>query len=61
MFVVDEATLRQIFSEHFGFPCQSFQLFHTHHHPSSEAGTIVADIPSRLSLTPPQEKKHFGI
>jgi hypothetical protein len=58
-FVVDKAALGQVFSEYFGFPCQfSFhRLLHTHHL-SSEAGTIgqlVADVPSGLSLTPPQE------
>jgi hypothetical protein len=40
-FVADKAALEQVFSEYFGFPCQSFQrLLHTHHHPSSGAGTI---------------------
>jgi hypothetical protein len=52
----------RFFSEYFGFLCQfSFhRLFHTHHHLSSEAGTIdqkVGDEPSRFSLTPPQETK----
>jgi hypothetical protein len=45
------------------FPCQfSFhRLFHTHHL-SSRAGTIgqlVADVPSGLSLTPPQEEPPY--
>jgi hypothetical protein len=57
-FVVDIVSLAQIFSENLGFPCQSFhRLFHTHHHPSSGARTIgqtVADVPSGLSVTPPQ-------
>jgi hypothetical protein len=57
-FVVDKVALVQVSSEYFGFPCQSFyRLLHTHH-PSSGAGAadqIVADVPSRLSLTPPQE------
>jgi hypothetical protein len=43
------------------FPCQSFhRLLHAHHYPSSGTGTIdqiVADVPSGLSLTPPQETK----
>jgi hypothetical protein len=61
-FVVDKVALGQVFSEYFGFPCQfSFhRLFHIHHHLSSGAGTIdqlAADIPSGLSLTPPQETK----
>jgi hypothetical protein len=60
-FVVDKVTLGQVFSEYFGFPCQfSFHgLLHTLHL-SSGAGTIgqlVADVPSGLSLTSPQENK----
>jgi hypothetical protein len=40
VFVVNEAALEQVFSEYFGFSCQSFhRLLHTHH-PSSGAGTI---------------------
>jgi hypothetical protein len=62
-FVVDKVALEQVFSEYFGFPCQfSFhRLLHTNHL-SSGAGTtgqLVADVPSGLSLTPPQEKKYF--
>jgi hypothetical protein len=61
-FVVDEVALGQVLSEYFGFPCQfSFhRLFHIHHHLSAGAGTIgqlVAEVPSGLSLTPPQEIK----
>jgi hypothetical protein len=55
-FVVDKAALGQDFSEYFYFPCQSFR--HTHHHPSSGAGTlgkISADVPNGLSFTSPQE------
>jgi hypothetical protein len=60
--VVDNVALGQVFSEYFGFPFQfSFhRLLHIHHHLSSGAGTIgqtVADVPSGLSLTPPQETK----
>jgi hypothetical protein len=33
-FVVDKAALGQVFSEYFGFLCQSFhQLLHHHNHP----------------------------
>jgi hypothetical protein len=33
-FVVDIAALGQVFSEYFGFPCQSFHRFlHHHNHP----------------------------
>jgi hypothetical protein len=51
--------LGQFFFQYLGFPCQlSFhQLLHTHHL-SSGAGTIgqiLTDVPSGLSLTPPQE------
>jgi fatty acid desaturase len=61
-FVVDKVTLGQVFSEYFGFPCKfSFRrLLHIHHHVSFGASTIgqlVVDVPSRLNLTPPQEKK----
>jgi hypothetical protein len=54
--------LRQVFSEYFGFPCQLafHRLLHIHHILSSGTGTIgqlVADVPSGLSLTPPQETK----
>jgi hypothetical protein len=40
-FLVDKVALGQVFSEYFGFPCQSsfHQLFHNHHHISSGAGT----------------------
>jgi hypothetical protein len=32
-FVVDKAALGQVFSEYFGFPCQSFhQFLHRHNH-----------------------------
>jgi hypothetical protein len=36
-FVVDKAALGQVFSEYFGFPCQSFhQFLHHHNHPELE-------------------------
>jgi hypothetical protein len=40
--VVDKVALGQVFSEYFGFPCQSpfHQFLHNHHHLSSGAGTI---------------------
>jgi hypothetical protein len=60
-FMVDKVALGRVFSEYFGFPCQfSFhRLLHTHHL-SSRAGAVgqlLADLPSGLSLTPPQEIK----
>jgi hypothetical protein len=53
-FVVDKVALGHVFSEYFGFPCQSsfHQFFHNHDHLSSGAvtiGKIVADVPSGLS------------
>jgi hypothetical protein len=52
-FVVDKTALWQVFCDYLGFPCQSFhRLLHTHHHPSSGAGTIrqiVANVPSGLN------------
>jgi hypothetical protein len=60
-FVVDKVALGQVFSEYFGFPCQfSFHRLLNNHHLSSGTGTrsqSVADVPSGLSLTPPQEIK----
>jgi hypothetical protein len=61
-FVVDKVALEHVFSGYVGFPCQfSFhRLLHIHHHLSSGAGIIgqlVADIPTELSLTPPNETK----
>jgi hypothetical protein len=61
-FVMDKVALGQDFSQYFYFPCQfSFhRLLHIHHHLSSGTGTIgqlVADVPSELSPTPPQETK----
>jgi hypothetical protein len=57
---MDKVALGHVFSEYFGLLSQfSFhQILHTHL--SSGAGTIgqlVADVPSGLSLTPPQENK----
>jgi hypothetical protein len=35
IFVVDKVALGRVFSEHFGFPCQSsfHQILHPHNHP----------------------------
>jgi hypothetical protein len=59
-FVVDKVALGQFFFMYFGFACQF--PFHRllHIHLSSGTGTIgqlAADLPSGLSLTPPQETK----
>jgi hypothetical protein len=62
-FVVDKVALGQVFPEYFGFPCQlSFhKLLHTHHLSSGadKMGQLVADVPSGLILTPPQETKQL--
>jgi hypothetical protein len=59
-FVVDKSALGQVFSEYFGFPCQSFhRLLHTHY-PSSGAVIIAKYWPTYekdSSLTPTQGKK----
>jgi hypothetical protein len=41
-FVVDKVALGHVFSEYFGFPCQSsfHRLLYNHHRQSSGAGTI---------------------
>jgi hypothetical protein len=55
-FVVDKVALGQVFSEYFGFPCQSsfHQLLHNHPHLSSRAGTIGQKWPQYkgISSTP---------
>jgi hypothetical protein len=54
-FVVDEVPLRRVFSEYFGFPCQSILRRMLHTDVSSGAGTtapLVTDVPSGLSVTP---------
>jgi hypothetical protein len=65
-FVVDNVALVQVFSEFFGSICQfSFhRLLHTHHHLHHRSGTIgqlVADVPSALSIIPPQETKKHSV
>jgi hypothetical protein len=39
---MDKVALEQVFTEYFGFPCQSsfHQLLHNQHHLSFEAGAI---------------------
>jgi hypothetical protein len=67
-FVVDKVALRQVFSEYFGFPCQSsFHLLLHNHHPSSGAGKIGQQWPTYQvdSVSPHPErnykrKKLFG-
>jgi hypothetical protein len=61
-FVVDKVALGQVFFKHFGFPClYSFhRLLHTRHLPygAGTVGQLVVDVPSGLSLTPPQETRY---
>jgi hypothetical protein len=56
-FLVDKAALGQVFSEYFGFPCQSF---HHHNHPGL---ALVAAVPSGPNWTPnpttPIKKNYF--
>jgi hypothetical protein len=63
-FVVNKVALGQVFPEYFSFPCQfSFHLLLHTHHLSSDAGTVgqlMVDVPSGLSLTPPQETKKYS-
>jgi hypothetical protein len=53
--------LGQAFSEYFGFPCHSFhRVLHTHHYPSSGAGTrgqIVANVLNGLVSPHPKKLK----
>jgi hypothetical protein len=53
-FVVDKVALGQVFSEYFGFPCQSsfYQLLHNHPHLSSGVGTIGQKWPQLKGLSP---------
>jgi hypothetical protein len=64
-FMVNEVAFGQVFSEYCGFRCQAFyRLLQTHHHPPSWAGTVgqmLADVPSGLRLTPPQETSIFTV
>jgi hypothetical protein len=62
-FVVDKVALGQVFSEYFGFPCQSsfHQLLHSHPHLSSGACTIGQKWPQYpVDLVPTQEEKKSG-
>jgi hypothetical protein len=59
-FVVDKVVLGRVFSEYFGFPCQSsfHQIHHHHNHPGQATiGQSVAAVPSGPSWTPPPTKR----
>jgi hypothetical protein len=62
-FVVDKVALGQVFSEHFGFPCQfSFhQFLHNHPHLSSGAGTIGQKVAAVLKVPQHKLKKTYTI
>jgi hypothetical protein len=52
-FVVDKAALGQVFSEYFGFPCQSFhRSLHYHNHPGLTQKAIKWP-QCRVDLIPP--------
>jgi hypothetical protein len=64
--VVDKVALGQVFSEYFGFLYQSsfHRLLHTYRlsFGAGTMGQVVADVPSGLSLTPPQgAKEKYGL
>jgi hypothetical protein len=49
-FVVDKVALGRVFSEYFGFPCQSsfHQILHQHNHPGQATiGQSVAAVPTK--------------
>jgi hypothetical protein len=54
--IVDKVALGKVFSEYFGFPCQSsfHQLLHNHPHLSSGAGTISQKWSQYKGLSPTQ-------
>jgi hypothetical protein len=57
-FVVDKVALGQVFSEYFGFPCQSLflQLLHNHPHLSSGVCTIGQKwLQYLVDLVPPHQ------
>jgi hypothetical protein len=60
-FVADKVALGQVFSEYFGFPCQTsfHQLLHSHPHLSSGAGTIGQKWPQYQGLSPTPQKNVF--
>jgi hypothetical protein len=62
-FVVDKVALWQVFSEYFGFLCQSsfHLLLHNHPHLSSGAGTIGQKWPQYKGLSPTPLAKKIGL
>jgi hypothetical protein len=59
-FVVETVSLGRVFSEYFGFPCQSsfHQILHYYNHPGQATiGQSVAAVPSGPSWTPRPTKR----
>jgi hypothetical protein len=54
-----KVALKEVFSEYFGFPCQSsfYQFLHNHHHLSSGAGTINRPVVAAVPKAPPHKLK----
>jgi hypothetical protein len=62
-FVVEKVALVQVFSEYFGFPCQSsfHQILHHHNHPVQPTiGQLVAAVLSGPNWTPPPPTKQIS-
>jgi hypothetical protein len=57
--MVDMAALGQVFSEYFGFLCQSsfHQLLHNHHHLLSGAGIYNRPVVAAVRKVPPHKLK----
>jgi hypothetical protein len=51
--VVDKAALGQVFSEYFGFPCQSFHRFLHHHNHPGLAQSAIGGRSVEWTLIPP--------
>jgi hypothetical protein len=58
-FVVDKVALERVFSEYFGFPCQSsfHQILHHNHLGQATIGQSVAAVPGGPSWTPLPTKR----
>jgi hypothetical protein len=57
-FVVDKAALGQVFSEYFGFPCQSFhRFFHYHNHPGGHNMPLSGRSVEWTLIPPPTMQK----
>jgi hypothetical protein len=57
--MVDKVALGQVFSEYFGFPCESsfHQFFHNHHDLSSGTGAIGQQVAAVPKVPPRNLKK----